>query len=76
MKINLSPAMRNSISVEVQKAQNDGGILDVGKVAEMIRRRHLDDNVALEDVAAALIAAGSGLPMQLGAAYFETVEAE
>ncbi len=46
--------------------QQDGCMLDVSRVAEKIRCQHIADNVALEDIAAALIAAGAGLPMQIG----------
>lgn len=66
MQINLSANMRNTIAEEILKAQQDGGILDVEKTAERIRLKHIEDNVALEDIAAALMGAGSDLPMQIG----------
>lgn len=66
MNNNLSAAMRQSIEDAIRQVQADGCMLDVSKVAEKIRYRHIADNVALEDIAAALFAAGTGLPMQIG----------
>ena len=67
MKITLSNEMLTTISNEVQKTRECGAVLEVEKIADEIRRRHIDDNVALEDVIEALVSiAGSTMPIKFG----------
>lgn len=68
MKITLSHDMLSSIAQAVQKTRDCGAVLEVERVADDIRRQHIDDNVALEDVIEALVSlAGSAMPIKFGA---------
>ena len=67
MKITLSYDMLSSIAQAVQKTRDCGAVLEVERVADDIRRQHIDDNVALEDVIEALVSlAGSTMPIKFG----------
>ena len=55
MHITFSSAMLRSIDDNVQEARARGSIINVYRVAETIRRKHIDDNVALEDIIELLV---------------------
>ena len=67
VRIKFSPDMRETICTEVKKVRENRGLLDVHALADLIQQRHSNDNVALEDIAEAIISvAGSLVPMKLG----------
>ena len=65
MQISFSQAMLKSIESYIQEARARGAILDVYRIAEIIRVKHIDDNVALEDIVEKIVLnAGSNLPVE------------
>ena len=47
-----SDAMLKSIESQIEHCHENGGILDVYKASERVRRENLADNVAMEDIVA------------------------
>ena len=75
MQISFSPAMLKSIENHVQEARGRGAILDVYRIAEFIRVKHIADNVALEDIIEKIVlAAGSNLPVEFNLPDFAIEE--
>lgn len=67
MLIKLSEPMRRDIEATVRSKVGQSRVVDVFGVAEEIRLRFVDDNVALEDIAAmvARLASNSGCALEL-----------
>lgn len=75
MQISLSQAMLKSIEGHIEEARGRGAILDVYRIAEIIRVKHIDDNVALEDIVERIVlGAGSNLPVEFNLPDFATEE--
>jgi hypothetical protein len=75
MQISLSPEMLKSIDSQVQEARGRGVILDIYRVAETIRVKHIDDNIALEDIIEKIVLiAGSNFPVEFNLPYFADEE--
>lgn len=73
MQISFSQAMLKSIESHIHEARGRGAILDVYRIAEIIRVEHLDDNVALEDIVEKIVLnAGSNLPVEFNLPDFAT----
>jgi hypothetical protein len=73
MQISFSQAMLKSIESHIQEARGRGAILDVYRIAEIIRVKHIDDNVALEDIVEKIVLnAGSNLPVEFNLPDFAT----
>ncbi len=67
MQISFSQEMLRSIDRYIREARGKGVVLDVYKIAEVVRVEHIDDNVALEDIIEKIVLnAGSNLPMEFG----------
>ncbi len=74
MQILFSQAMLESIESHIQEARRTGAILDVYRIAEIIRVRHIDDNVALEDIIEKIVLhAGTNLPVEFNLPEFDDV---
>ena len=74
MQISLSPEMLKSIEGHIQEARRTGAILDVYRIAEIIRVKHIDDNVALEDIIEKIVLhAGTNLPVEFNLPEFDDV---
>lgn len=56
MKIELSQRLMEDLTTSVRSAFNANGIVNVAAVAEQIRSRNASENVALEDIAARVMA--------------------
>ncbi len=67
MLITLSDPMRRDIETAVRLEAGQSRVVDVFGVAEDVQRRFVDDNVALEDIAAAVarLASQSGCALEL-----------
>ncbi|MFC5422096.1 hypothetical protein ACFPOB_21260 [Bosea eneae] len=67
MFITLSDPMRQDIETAVRLRAGESRVVDVFGVAEEVQRRFVDDNVALEDIAAvvARLATQSGCALEL-----------
>ena len=67
MLITLSDPMRQDIETAVRLRAGESRVVDVFGVAEEVQRRFVDDNVALEDIAAivARLATQSGCALEL-----------
>ena len=50
-----SATMSNDLAATMDRAMMDNGIVNIPVLAEQIRRRNTEDNVALEDIEQALI---------------------
>jgi hypothetical protein len=75
MNIHFSAGMMKSIFNHIEEARGKHKILDVYKVAEIIRLKHIDDNVALEDIIEKIVLnAGSSLPIEFKRQEFESAE--
>jgi hypothetical protein len=75
MQILFSEAMLKSIESHIQEARGKGAILDVYRTAEIIRVKHLADNVALEDIIEQIVLnAGSNLPVEFNMPAFVVEE--
>jgi hypothetical protein len=75
MQISFSQAMLKSIESHIQEARGEGTILDVYRIAEIIRVKHIDDNVALEDIIEKIVLnSGSNLPVEFNMPEFESDE--
>lgn len=75
MQISFSRAMLKSIESHIREARGRGAILDVYRTAEIIRVKHLDDNVALEDIIEKIVLnAGSNLPVEFNMPGFVVEE--
>ena len=75
MQISFSPAMLKSIENHIQEARDEGAILDVYRIAEIVRVKHVAENVALEDIVEKIVmAAGSNLPVEFNLPDFATEE--
>ncbi len=73
MQISFSQAMLESIESLIQEARGRGAILDVYRIAEIIRVKHIDDNVALEDIVEKIVLnAGPNLPVEFSLPDFAT----
>ena len=71
MQIFFSPEMLKSIDSQVQEARGRGVILNIYRVAEIIRVKHIDDNIALEDIIEKIVLiAGSNFPIEFNLPYF------
>jgi len=55
MRRPLSPGLLNDILEAAQGAAQSGSIINIRSVAEQVRQRHEDENVALEDIVEALM---------------------
>jgi hypothetical protein len=55
MFVNLSPAMRQDIIQAIRTATASHRIVQISQLADEVRRRHLDENVALEDIEEMLV---------------------
>jgi DNA-binding protein len=68
MLITLSDEMRHDIELMVRVKAHELRIIDVAGIAEQVRLRFLDQNVALEDIATvvAKVAVQSGCALELG----------
>jgi hypothetical protein len=67
MQISFSQQMLKSIDGHIRQARGRGIVLDVYRIAEIVRVEHIDDNVALEDIIEKIVLnAGSNLPMEFG----------
>lgn len=67
MLVKLSDPMRREIEATVRSKGSESRVVDVFGVAEKIRLRFVDDDVALEDIAAMVadLAAKSGCALEL-----------
>lgn len=67
MLITLSDPIRRGIETAVRQEAGQSRVVDVFGVAEDVQRRFIDENVALEDIAAAVArsAAQSGCALEL-----------
>jgi len=67
MLVKLSDPMQRDIETTVRLKAGESRVLDVFAVAEEVQLRFIDDNVALEDIAAlvAQIGAQSGCALEL-----------
>ena len=72
MNIQFTNEMLKAIAQQVHNARTSGGILDVYKVAEIIRLENISDNVAREDIIEKLVAlAGSAfVPIEFNTRCF------
>lgn len=61
MKINLSPLLTTAVESELDRAEKENAILDVYGLADKIQAAHPSENVALEDIVAALLAGRGGI---------------
>src|SRR5215207_6412020 len=72
MEIELSQAMLASIDEHIQKIRGARSILDVYKTAEIVRLKHLAENVAREDIIDQLVLrAGSNIVLEFNMPEFE-----
>lgn len=55
MRRPLSSGLLNDILEAAQGAAQSGSIINIRSVAEQVRQRHEDENVALEDIVEALM---------------------
>ncbi len=51
----ISPPLREDIHRVVRQAKEASGSVNISVLAERVRRRHIAENVALEDIAEAMI---------------------
>ena len=75
MLITLSDPMRRDIETAVRLKAGQSRVVDVFGVAEEVQRRFIDDNVALEDIAAivARLASQCGCALELARGEFSEV---
>ncbi|CAD5282805.1 conserved hypothetical protein [Bosea sp. 62] len=72
MLITLSDPMRRAIETTLRSKAGESRIVNVFGVAEEVQLRFIDDNVALEDIAAVVahLAAQSGCALELDRGNF------
>lgn len=61
MKIRLSPLLTKAVESELDRAEQENAILDVYWLADKIQAAHPGENVAVEDIVAALLAGRGGI---------------
>ena len=72
MEIQLSPAMLASIDEHIQRIRGARSILDVYKTAEVVRVKHIAENVAREDIIDQLVMrAGPNIILEFNLPEFE-----
>lgn len=57
----ISPRLREDIHRVVRQAKEASGSVNISVLAERVRRRHIAENVALEDIAEAMIHAAQAI---------------
>ena len=73
MEIKLSRAMLASIDEHIIKIRSTRSILDVYKTAEIIRLKHIAENVAREDIVEQLVLrAGSNTTLEFNTPEYES----